>query len=157
MLKKVISGGQTGVDTYGLMAAKLYSLETGGHCPKGYRTEQGNEPDRLKQYGLEETTEYGYNSRTTLNVKNSDGTVLYGNMDSPGTKLTLDILRSTKKPFITNPTADQLVEFINSNNISVLNVAGNRESKLTPGDIVIIASSLGGAFAKITGKELKDL
>ena len=35
MIKKVISGGQTGIDKMGLMIAAILKIETGGTAPKG--------------------------------------------------------------------------------------------------------------------------
>jgi hypothetical protein len=53
MLRKVISGGQTGVDQAFLRAAWRACLETGGTAPKGWRTDKGPNPG-LAQYGLKE-------------------------------------------------------------------------------------------------------
>jgi hypothetical protein len=41
MLRKVISGGQTGVDRAGLDAAREAGLPTGGYCAKGRLAEDG--------------------------------------------------------------------------------------------------------------------
>ena len=38
---KIISGGQTGVDTIGLQVAKELGIETGGKAPKGFLREEG--------------------------------------------------------------------------------------------------------------------
>ena len=40
-ITKVISGGQTGVDTIGLQVAKELGIETGGTAPKGFLRETG--------------------------------------------------------------------------------------------------------------------
>jgi predicted Rossmann-fold nucleotide-binding protein len=130
MLKKVISGGQTGIDRIGLEAAKECNIETGGVAPRYYRTESGNDYN-LKLLGLTEHTSYNYEPRTEDNVVNSDGTVVFGNTDSAGSKLTIRFLYKHNKPFILNPTSETLKMFIEEKNIEVLNVAGNRLSKLT--------------------------
>jgi len=40
-LEMVISGGQTGADRGGLIAAKELGIPTGGTAPLGYKTEAG--------------------------------------------------------------------------------------------------------------------
>lgn len=37
MIKKVISGGQTGADQAGLLAARVCGVDVGGTAPKGYQ------------------------------------------------------------------------------------------------------------------------
>ena len=133
-VKKVISGGQTGIDLIGLTVAKKLNIQTGGVAPKGYRTEEGFNLS-LKEYGLTESKSSDYDVRTKENIISSDGTVLFGNLNSPGTKLTLKILSQNNKPFITNPTAGELQKWLLENEIKVLNVAGNRASKLSQDQI----------------------
>ena len=72
-MERVISGGQTGVDQLGLIAAKAAGIPTGGTAPKGYLTEIG--PDlRLKsEWGLVENAFSSYTVRTKANVQNSNG------------------------------------------------------------------------------------
>ena len=41
MLKKIISGGQTGADREALETARDLGIETGGFVPKGWLTEDG--------------------------------------------------------------------------------------------------------------------
>jgi hypothetical protein len=41
MLKKIISGAQTGADFAGLIVAKHFGYETGGWMPKGYKNLDG--------------------------------------------------------------------------------------------------------------------
>lgn len=129
MVKKVISGGQSGADRIGLEIAKELGIETGGTAPKSYKTENGCDYT-LKNFGLIEDTSYDYNPRTEKNIINSDGTVIFGNIKSPGTKLTIKLLEQHGKKYIDNPTVETLKQFISENNIQVLNVAGNRASKL---------------------------
>ena len=45
MLRKVVSGGQTGVDRAGLEAAVNAGFPIGGYCPKGRLAEDGTIPD----------------------------------------------------------------------------------------------------------------
>ena len=62
-LKKVISGGQTGVDRAGLVAASLSKLETGGTAPQGYRTLDGEDYDLRDIFGLTEHWSSAYPPR----------------------------------------------------------------------------------------------
>ena len=130
MLKKIISGGQTGADQGGLEAGRKLGLETGGTAPKGWKTERGPKPILLSEYGLVEAGAPGYPFRTEMNVANSDGTVIFGVTSSPGTLLTLNLSNKLKKPCLLNPSErPDFLDWISTNKIKILNVAGNRESK----------------------------
>ncbi len=130
-LEKVISGGQTGADIGGLRGAVAAGISTGGIAPKGWKTEAGTNPN-LAIYGLIESTSSDYNIRTRLNIRDADGTAIFGDITSPGSKLTLAYCKKSDKPYTVNPTVEQLVQFITTHRIKTLNVAGNRESK-SPG------------------------
>lgn len=142
MLSRVVSGGQSGSDIAGLIAAKHCGLETGGWIPKGFVTERGRFPIFGELFGLTETPSSGYEQRTLWNVRDSDATLLVSsNWQSPGTIKThntcLDqhkpVLRITFQPL--SPITDHIpsiVTWLQSHPISILNVAGNRES-LAPG------------------------
>lgn len=136
MLKKVISGGQTGADQGGLEAGKELGLETGGTAPKGWKTEKGPEPILLSEYGLVEAGAPGYPFRTSMNVQNSDATVIFGDPYTPGTNLTRKLCIQFAKPWYRvcredNPRVERtdFLSWIEKRQISKLNVAGNRESK----------------------------
>ncbi len=124
-LKKIISGGQTGADMGGLKAAKELGLETGGTAPRNYMTEDGPNHS-LKEYGLSEFGTYAI--RTHRNIRDSDGTVLFGKSYTPGSNITLKFCWYLKKPVIMNPGVLAFFKFITDYNIETLNVAGNRES-----------------------------
>lgn len=128
---KIISGGQTGVDRIALEVAKELNINCGGTAPKGYITENGNDYS-LKDFNLIEHSSSKYPPRTRQNVKESDGTVYIAtDIKSRGLKLTEKISKGQNKPFILNPTIEQFVDFVKDNNINVLNIAGNRGSKLS--------------------------
>jgi len=142
---KIISGGQTGADRLGLEVAKELGIKTGGIAPKGYKTEKGADIS-LKELGLTEDSSSSYNPRTEKNVKASDGTVVFGDLNSAGSKLTINLLKQNNKPYIANPTTEELAKFLNDNNIQTLNVAGNRGSKLSSSQIESYKKTLRDAL-----------
>lgn len=162
---KIISGGQTGVDTIGLQVAKELGIETGGKAPKGFLREEGYDNEDIASYGLEEITDEEqadytkrtskkdpYTGRTELNVRNSDGTVYFNvGSDTAGLIATRRSAKEWNKPFIENPTAEELKQWIKDNNIKTLNVAGNRGTKLAKDNKV--AATLKEA---LTGKSTEQ-
>lgn len=80
-LRKVISGGQTGVDQAVLRAARDCRLETGGWCPPGRLCEAGIIP---AEFPLEETEQdrsldapgIPRSQRTEWNVRDSDAVLV---------------------------------------------------------------------------------
>lgn len=133
-LRQVISGGQTGADRAGLECARDLGLETGGTAPKGYRTENG--PDvSLRDFGLVESHSASYPDRTRANVRNSDATIWFGTVDSPGYWCTKHAADYYTKRFWVNPTSVQMKAAIAE--YEVVNVAGNRLSK-NPGVVNLV-------------------
>jgi len=136
MLEKIISGGQTGVDRAALDAAIKCDLSYGGYCPKGRIAEDGQISDK---YNLIEMKTKSYVIRTKKNVEESDGTLIFvfANLLGPGTKLTKITAIAKNKPLLiidfSKEIAENLalvVEWIQSNNIRIMNIAGSRESKI---------------------------
>lgn len=134
MLKSVITGGQTGVDRGALDAALSLDFPCGGWCPAGREAEDGPIPGR---YPLKELANGGYKERTVQNVLSSDGTlIIYHGTLSGGTQQTQLHCIRRQKPYklidareISLPRAIELaLEFIQAHSVSVLNVAGPRES-----------------------------
>jgi len=134
MIEKIISGGQTGADQGGLFAGLILGITTGGTAPPNFMTDTGPKKEFLISFGLIEGVPdpSTYPKRTWENVKNSDGTALFGNLYSPGTRLTMRYCKTLLKPYIKNPLPSELREFINQYSIIVLNIAGNRE-RTNPG------------------------
>jgi Circularly permutated YpsA SLOG family len=87
MLRKIISGGQSGADRAGLDFAIATGLEHGGYVPRGRKAEDGRIDDR---YNLVELSTSSYPARTRRNIEESDGTVIFSleRLLSGGTKLT---------------------------------------------------------------------
>jgi len=98
VVRKIISGGQTGADQGGLEAGRELGLETGGTAPLGWTTEVGPQVKLLKSFGLVEAGIKGYPFRTKMNVLNSDGTIIFGNVEEPGSKLTASLCLKHAKP-----------------------------------------------------------
>src|SRR5688572_13601458 len=138
ILKKVISGGQTGADRAALDAAITCAIEHGGWCPKGRRAEDGVIPPH---YNLIETASSGYPERTEKNIVESDGTLILlplkkqGDFSAlgPGTKLTMNLVLTHRKPMMSVSAylgwPQAIARWIKEDQIKVLNVAGSRESK----------------------------
>jgi hypothetical protein len=73
LIKKIISGGQTGADRAALDVAIKLGISYGGWIPKGRLTEEGFLPEK---YQLQEMPTESYPGRTEQNVIDSDGTLI---------------------------------------------------------------------------------
>ena len=140
-----MSGGQTGVDRAALDAAILLDIEYGGWCPKGRLDEHGTIPTKYKNLeeiaGEFKTEKENYDARTRANIKGSKGTLIivpklsFPEKIKDGTKLTIEEAQRLKKPNLivnlSNPihvNAQLIVDWIEKNEISILNIGGPRES-----------------------------
>jgi Circularly permutated YpsA SLOG family len=143
MLRKIISGGQTGADRAGMDFAIEADLEHGGYVPRGRKAEDGRIDDR---YNLIELSTGSYPARTRRNIEKRDGTVIFSleRVLNGGTKLTLELAKKLGKPVlhiyddlderISNRDSlcleiQVLGDLVCSNKIEILNVAGPRESE----------------------------
>ncbi len=135
MLRKIVSGGQTGADRAALDWARTTRgvIEHGGWCPKGRRAEDGRIEDC---YLLDETPADGYSQRTEWNVRDSDATVVFSLAPvlSGGSALTIGFAKKWKRPCLhlsqvksANPV-DELNRFVDEYFVEALNVAGPRAS-----------------------------
>ncbi|MCG2725992.1 MAG: putative molybdenum carrier protein [Elusimicrobia bacterium] len=134
-LKKIVSGGQSGVDRAALDAAIKLKITCGGYVPKGRLAEDGRISDK---YSLTESYSSNYSVRTMLNIKYSCATLILniGPLEG-GTLSTLNLCLKLKKPFKIidigsgeyGKSADEAIAFINEVKPEVLNIAGPRESK----------------------------
>ena len=160
---KIISGGQTGIDRLGLEIGKELGLETGGTTTPGYYTENG--PDTsLQDFGVTEIApelqagrkgKEFYLPRTEQNVINSDGTVYFStDEDSAGRIATQRFAKAHNKPFLLNPTSQELAQWLVDNNIGTLNVAGNRGSKVSPEFDSQVRETIRNAFKSPTQQDL---
>ena len=160
---KVISGGQVGADRIGLEEARKLGFDTGGTAPIKYATTkiqgvQQYDPS-LKDFGVTEIDpklklDYSkrtgkfdtFGARTEQNVLKSDLTVIYtvkGRENSPGSKLTRNLATEHGKPYLQNPSSEQITKAVSKlgkENVTI-NIAGNREFK----DSKIISEGLQAA------------
>ena len=135
MIRKIISGGQTGADQAALDAAIKLGIPHGGWIPKGRLTENGPLPDKYK---LVEMPGTAYVLRTEQNVIDSNGTLIisHGHL-SDGSDYTRKMAIKNHRPWLhidLNKTpafkaATLICSWIDENAIEILNVAGPRASK----------------------------
>ena len=135
MLKKIISGGQTGVDRAALDVAMRLGIAHGGWVPKGRLAEDGPLPT---YYKLEEMPTDEYPARTEKNVQDSDGTLIISRgTPTGGTEYTRKMVLKHGKQLLhidlamgQQPTtaAELINAWIQMNQIEILNVAGPRAS-----------------------------
>jgi hypothetical protein len=135
MIKKIISGGQTGADRAALDIAINLQIPHGGWLPKGRKAEDGPVP---AHYQLKEMSNESYPARTEANVADSDGTLIitHGELKG-GSKLTREYALKHRKPHLHidldvlrgDDILYTIVNWIVENNIAVLNVAGSRASE----------------------------
>ena len=135
-IRKIVSGGQTGVDRAALDFAIEASVEFGGFVPKGRSDESGAIPERYS--GLTEAPSEEPSVRTTLNVCGSDGTaVFFRGQAMGGTALTAALATALKRPLAqidlsrlsTPEAAHALAQWTDAHHVGVLNVAGPRWSE----------------------------
>jgi hypothetical protein len=143
-LRKVICGGQTGVDQAALRAARDCGLEIGGWCPPGRESEDGVIP---AEFPLKETPhdrspdapELARSQRTEWNVRDSDGTLVIRSEiaaeepTDPGTEWAVQCAKRYGRPLlvcdVSDPDAKQKVqEWLGRFPIKVLSVGGPAES-----------------------------
>lgn len=130
--RKLVSGGQTGVDRAGLDIAADLRITSGGWCPRGRRAENGRIPSR---YPVRETPGAEYRWRTAWNIRDSDATLLL-TRDQPvgGSALTVHLARVQRKPLLPirlglAPSPFVIRAWLQTRRIGILNIAGPRESE----------------------------
>lgn len=163
----VISGGQTGADEAALVAAKEFSLETGGWMPLGFKTLMGNKPQFATLYGMKEHSSSNYRDRTWDNVSLADATIRFaGKWGSSGEKCTFNAIKHYEKPYfdvsiacldrhVYDMTPEALAEWIRSNGYKVVNVAGNAE-RTYPGTFKFTYEFLCETFILLGYKRIKN-
>ena len=133
---KVITGGQTGADQAGWRAARAAGLETGGWMTADFWTETGPRPEFVAEYGAQPTERLSGASalpvRTGLNVHDADAVLIFGRIDSLGSKCAIKACDVHHKPWYhvrageTKPS--DVAAWLKARAGGTLMVAGNRES-----------------------------
>ena len=135
MLKKIISGGQTGVDRAALDVAMRMGIAHGGWIPKGRLAEDGSLP---LHYQLQEMPTEADDARTEKNVIDSDGTLIISRgRPTGGTDFTRKMALKHGKQLLhidlalgqrASDAGSLVASWVDMNRIETLNVAGPRAS-----------------------------
>lgn len=135
MLRKIISGGQTGVDRAALDVAMRLGIAHGGWVPRGRLAEDGPLPS---YYLLQEMPTEEYAARTEKNVLDSDGTLIISRgRPTGGTDYTRRMALKHGKQLLhidlalgqrPSQAGSLIASWIEMNRIETLNVAGPRAS-----------------------------
>ncbi len=145
LIKKIISGGQTGVDRGAIEAALEAGFPYGGLIPKRRRAEDGIVPEKFT--AMEVAPRLDYLFRTERNVQYSHVTLIISReyigeskmANRSGTQKTYDICHAYRKPVLVlyKQELEKTLEWLKEVQAKVdpdkegliLNVAGPRESK----------------------------
>lgn len=135
MVKKIISGGQTGADQAALDVAVELGIPHGGWIPKGRKTEDGVLSEK---YQLQEMSTVSYAKRTEKNMFDSDGTLIFSHGKlTGGSALTQKVAKQHKRPCLhvdlnrisASEAVGEIQSWLKQYNIEVLNMAGPRASE----------------------------
>ena len=135
MIKRIVSGGQTGVDRASLDVAIKLGIDHGGWIPRGRLTESGALPQK---YHLTETSSSQYSVRTEKNVVAAEGTLIISHGPlTGGSGYTREMAVKHGRPWL-HMDLNQMAAFhaatainnwILQKEIEILNVAGPRASE----------------------------
>ena len=145
MLRKIVTGAQTGVDRAALDAAMLLEFEYGGWCPKGRLDEKGTIPEKYKNLkevsGEFKADKENYDARTKKNIEDSDATLIFApqiplpEKIKDGTLLTIEYAKKQLKPYLIvdlskpiRTNSELIAAWVKENRVSTLNIGGPRES-----------------------------
>jgi hypothetical protein len=135
MIKKIISGGQTGAQRAALDFVIKFAIPYGGSIPKSRLTEDGC---LSKRHKLQEMATESYKACTEQNIIDSHGTVIFSRGQPSGeTAYTLKLAKRHKKHWrhadlnleTSFDAASLISSWIQLGIIWVLNVAGPRSSE----------------------------
>jgi hypothetical protein len=135
MIKRIVSGGQTGADRAALDVAIKLGIAHGGWIPRGRLTESGALPQK---YHLKETSSSQYSVRTEKNVVDTQGTLIISHGPlTGGTEFTREMAIRHSRPWLhidldrtgAFHAATAINSWILQKKIEILNVAGPRASE----------------------------
>jgi hypothetical protein len=150
-LRKIISGGQTGVDRAALDVALALGLPHGGWCPHGRWAEDGLIDGR---YQLAETPSADPAQRTEWNVRSADAMLILSSGPlTGGTDLTRCLTLEHGKPLLVidlaaappDAAAQAIAAWLAATPIATLNIAGPRASE-APGVYNLVFDVLTAAL-----------
>jgi len=98
MIKKIISGGQPGVERSALDAAIKLNIPHGGWTYRTRKTDEGIIPDK---YSVKESPDVGFSDRIEKNVLESDATVIltHGSL-TIGLKIVKEYAEKHNRPYL---------------------------------------------------------
>jgi hypothetical protein len=135
-VRRIVSGGQTGVDRAALEFARRVGIPIGGWCPAGGWAEDLTEPPGVLALfpELRPTPSSDPAERTRWNVRDSDATLVLTRegVTSSGTAQTVEIAEELGRPHLVADVADVDAVRVWLDGLPtpvVLDVAGPRESE----------------------------
>ena len=144
-VKKIIAGGQSGVDLAALQVAIDLGIKHGGWCPPGRTNDEGTIPDRFllvetPDEKSKKAPDIPRSLRTEWNVRDSDGSLVLFSHEfpsDPGTQWTMTTAKELQKHLLicdlaTSQIEQVIADWLVEKEIEVLNVAGPLE-RLVPG------------------------
>ena len=162
MVKKIISGGQMGVDQAALDVAIKLDIPHGGWIPAGRNTDAGFLPSK---YRLRELPSSDWPQVIERNVVDSDGTLMISRGKLIGdSELTRKTAMRKERPWLhvdlskvnAFEAAGAIQAWITKNGIDVLNVTGPRatdDSEIYKVTTVLLQAAF---YLEITTKEMPD-
>lgn len=135
MIKKIVSGGQIGVDQAALDVAIKLGVPHGGWIQKGRKTQRGILPEK---YQLKEMPVAGFKDRIEQNVIHSDGTLIISHGElTGGADYSQKMAKEHNRPCLhidlneasVDMAGSKINTWIIENEIEVLNVTGSRTSE----------------------------
>lgn len=136
MVRRIISGGQTGVDRAALDFALQGGMVCGGWVPKGRMAENGVIPATYPN--LREIASDDPKERTERNVRDSDATlVITRGAPAGGSALTIAVANDLKKPVLhvdldrepIDLVSRRVCIWVQDSKAATLNIAGPRSSE----------------------------
>ena len=116
-IKRIRTGGQTGVDRAALDTARKYGVEICGWCPKGGWAEDCPlHPGLLADYPeLRETPSAGTSQRTRWNMRDTDAILTImpeSSAESKGTQVGLDVSCIIKIPKVADQNGENCISVL---------------------------------------------
>lgn len=158
MIKKIISGGEIGVEQAALEVAARFAIAHGGWIP---RWRDAEDETLAEKYHLEEMPHANYSQTTAQNVLDSDGTLIISRGDLTGNcALNRRFAQKNKRPLLhidLNKQAEfqaarKIESWVRENRIAVLNVTGTKadnDSKIYQTASDILETALEALFINV--------